>query len=126
MTACQTFLLVSLLSKSQELPVSQPARHVNPFHLVITDNQRPGTLSLPHGMAPPIEPTTHSSQVLHSEPKRDRPAVWPLINFFFHTWHGLYSAVPYIKFIRKALHFQQTEYGVFSEVRRARGSVGRE
>jgi hypothetical protein len=62
MTACQTSLLVSLLAKSQELPVSQLARHVDPFHLVITDNQRPETLSLPHGLAPPIKPTTHSSQ----------------------------------------------------------------
>jgi hypothetical protein len=62
MTACQTPLLVSLLEKSQELPVSQLARHVDPFHLVITDNWRPGTLSLLHSLAPPIKPTTHSSQ----------------------------------------------------------------
>jgi hypothetical protein len=37
MTTCQTPLLVSLLAKSQELPVSQLAMHVNQFHLVITD-----------------------------------------------------------------------------------------
>jgi hypothetical protein len=66
MTACQTpllvSLLVSLLAKPQELPVSQLARHVDLFHLVITDNRRPETLSLPHGLAPPIKPTTHLSQ----------------------------------------------------------------
>jgi hypothetical protein len=66
MTTCQTsllvLLLVSLLAKSQELPVSQPARHVNLFHLVIKDNQRPETLSLPHDLAFPIKPATHSSQ----------------------------------------------------------------
>jgi hypothetical protein len=43
MTACKTPLLVALLAKS---PVSQLARNVDPFHLVITDNPRPGTLSL--------------------------------------------------------------------------------
>jgi hypothetical protein len=66
MTTCQTpllvSLLVSLLAKSQELPVTQLARHVDLFHLVIADNQRPETLSLPHGLAPPIKPTTHFSQ----------------------------------------------------------------
>jgi hypothetical protein len=30
--------------------------------LVVTDNRRPETLSLPHGLATPIKPTTHSSQ----------------------------------------------------------------
>jgi hypothetical protein len=58
MTSCKTLLL----AKSQELPVSQLARHADPFHLVITDNQRPETVSLPHGMAPPIKPPTNYSQ----------------------------------------------------------------
>jgi hypothetical protein len=53
---CQTSLLVpllvSLLAKSQELPVSQLARHVNLLHLVITDNRRPETLSLPPWLGP--------------------------------------------------------------------------
>jgi hypothetical protein len=66
MTACQTpllvSLLISLLAKPQELPVFQLSRHVNLFHLVITDNRRPETLSLPHGLAPPVKPTTHFSQ----------------------------------------------------------------
>jgi hypothetical protein len=69
MTACQppphtlvSPLIVSLLAKSQELPVTQLARHVDLFHLVITGNQRPETLSLPHGLVPPIKPTTHFSQ----------------------------------------------------------------
>jgi hypothetical protein len=56
------FPAVSLLAKPQELPVTQLARHVNLFHLVITDNQRPESLSLPHGLAPPMKPTTHFSQ----------------------------------------------------------------
>jgi hypothetical protein len=55
-------LIVSLLAKPQELPVTQLARHVNLFLLVVTDNQRPETLFLPHDLAPPIKPTTHSSQ----------------------------------------------------------------
>jgi hypothetical protein len=52
----------SACKATQELPVTQLARHVDLFHLVITDNQRPETLSLPHGLAPPIKPTTHFSQ----------------------------------------------------------------
>jgi hypothetical protein len=64
MTTCQTPLLVSLLEKSEELQVSQLAWHVDPFHLVITDNRRQETLSLPHGLAPPMKPTTHSSQAV--------------------------------------------------------------
>jgi hypothetical protein len=51
MTTCQTpllvSLLVSLLAKSQELPVTQLARHVNLFHLVITDNQTRNSLPPP-------------------------------------------------------------------------------
>jgi hypothetical protein len=49
----------SACKTTQELPVTQLARHVDPFHLLITDNQRPETLSFPHGLAPPIKPTTH-------------------------------------------------------------------
>jgi hypothetical protein len=52
-----------MLAKSWELQVSQLAGHVDPLHLVITDNHRPGTHSLPHALAPPIKPTTHSSQL---------------------------------------------------------------
>jgi hypothetical protein len=61
MTACQTPLLACFSAyKTQELPVTQLTRHVDLFHLVMTDNQRPETLSLPHGLAPPIKPTTFS------------------------------------------------------------------
>jgi hypothetical protein len=49
----------SACKTTQELPVTQLARHVDLFHLVITDNRRPETLSIPHGLAPPIKPTTH-------------------------------------------------------------------
>jgi hypothetical protein len=52
----------SACKTTQELPVTQLARHVNLFHLVITDNQIPETLSLPHGLDPPIKPTTQFSQ----------------------------------------------------------------
>jgi hypothetical protein len=66
MTTCQSPLLVSLpvslLAKSQELPVSQLGRHDDLCHMVITDNQKPETLSLPYGLAPPIKPITHFSQ----------------------------------------------------------------
>jgi hypothetical protein len=44
---------------THELPVTQLARNVDLFHLVIADYRRPETLSLPHGLAPPIKPTTH-------------------------------------------------------------------
>jgi hypothetical protein len=53
----------SACKTTQELPVTQLARRVNLFHLVVTDNQRPETPSLPHGLAPPIKHTTHFSQV---------------------------------------------------------------
>jgi hypothetical protein len=36
------------------LPVTQLARDVDYFHLVVTGNQRPETLSLPHGLDPLI------------------------------------------------------------------------
>jgi hypothetical protein len=62
MTACKTLLLVFLFAKSQERSVSQLARHVDLFHLVNTDNQRRGTVSLPHRMAPLIKPPTHYIQ----------------------------------------------------------------
>jgi hypothetical protein len=52
----------SAYKTTQELPVTQLARHVNLFHLVIADNQKPETLSLPHGSAPPIKHTTQFSQ----------------------------------------------------------------
>jgi hypothetical protein len=54
--------LFPLLAKPQKLPVTRLARQVDLFHLVITDNQRLETLSLPHGLAPPIKPITHFSQ----------------------------------------------------------------
>jgi hypothetical protein len=41
MTTCKTLLLVSLLAKLQEYPISQLAMHINPFHLVKTDKLRP-------------------------------------------------------------------------------------
>jgi hypothetical protein len=89
MTACFSlpdYFLACITS--QELPVTQLARHVDLFHLVITDNQRPETLSLPHGLAPPIKPTTNSAKLPHSEPdKSDDPAVWT--NKPFLSIHGM-------------------------------------
>jgi hypothetical protein len=52
----------ALLAKSQELPVTQLARHVDLFYLVIIDNWSLETLSLSHGLALPIKPTTYFSQ----------------------------------------------------------------
>jgi hypothetical protein len=49
----------SACKTTQELPVTQLARHIDLFHLVITDNRRPETLSLPHGLTPPRKSTTH-------------------------------------------------------------------
>jgi hypothetical protein len=87
MTACQTSLLVPLLAKSQELPVSQLARHVDRLHLVITDNWKSETLSLPHGIASPIKPTTNSSQATAVWTwKSDNPAVWPCCSAVPHIW----------------------------------------
>jgi hypothetical protein len=78
----------ALFAKTQELPVTQLVRHVHLFHLVITDNQRPQTLSLPHGLVPPIKPTTHFSQAA---------ALWtlgwqpcgPVPNKSFFSTHGV-------------------------------------
>jgi hypothetical protein len=52
----------SACKATQELPITQLARYVNLFHLVIIDNLRPETLSLPHCLAPSIKPTMHFSQ----------------------------------------------------------------
>jgi hypothetical protein len=63
MTAC--FSLPDCFSAcitTQELPVTQLARHAYLFHVVVTDNRRSETLSLPHGLQPPIKPTTHFNQ----------------------------------------------------------------
>jgi hypothetical protein len=49
----------SAYKTTQELPATQLARHVDLLHLVITDNPRPETLSLFHGLALLIKPTTH-------------------------------------------------------------------
>jgi hypothetical protein len=69
MTVCKTPLLVSLLAKSQELPVSQLTMHVYPFHLEITDKSRPAswlfsgrnTFHL-SWCSPSYKALTHSSQ----------------------------------------------------------------
>jgi hypothetical protein len=74
MTTCFSLPDCFLACKTtQELPVTQLARHVDLFHLVIADNWRSETLSLPHGLAPPIKPTTQFSQ---AEPESDSPVVW--------------------------------------------------
>jgi hypothetical protein len=49
----------SACKTTQGLPVTQLARQVDLFHLVITDNQRPETLSLPSPwLGPSYKPTT--------------------------------------------------------------------
>jgi hypothetical protein len=65
MTACFSLPdCFSACKTTQELPVTQLARHVDLFHLMIADNQRPETLSLPYGFAPSIKPTTQFSQAV--------------------------------------------------------------
>jgi hypothetical protein len=49
------------IERSLDLILWIKFRHVDLFHLVITDNQRPETLSL-HGLALPIKPTTQFTQ----------------------------------------------------------------
>jgi hypothetical protein len=64
MTACFSLPDCFLACKTiQELPVSQLPRHINLFHLVITNNHGGETLSLPHGLTLPIKPTTQFTQV---------------------------------------------------------------
>jgi hypothetical protein len=76
MTTCFSPDCFSACKTTQELPVTQLARHVVLFHLVIADNWRPETLSLPHGLAPPTSPLPNSAKPPHSEPESDGPAVW--------------------------------------------------
>jgi hypothetical protein len=76
MTACFSLPDCFLACKTtQELSVTQLARHVDLFHLVIADNQWPKTLSLPHGLASPIKPTTQLTQVADPWSQRGSPAV---------------------------------------------------
>jgi hypothetical protein len=59
------FLLAWLflsLQNNSGTPSFSTSQACRPVPLVITDNQRPDTLSLPHGLAPPIKHTTHLSQ----------------------------------------------------------------
>jgi hypothetical protein len=53
----------------------------------VPDNQRPETLSLPHGLAPPIKPTTHFSQTSALWTREWQPAVWTNKPFF--STHGV-------------------------------------
>jgi hypothetical protein len=74
--ACQT---------TQELPVTQLARHVDLFPLVIAENQRPETLSLPHGLTPSIKPIPNSPKSLLLDLRGDSPVVWISNKSFFST-----------------------------------------
>jgi hypothetical protein len=88
MTACPTPICFSAWKTPQKLLVTQLARHVYPCHLVTTDNQRPETLSLPHGLDPPIKHTTHFSQAAAPWSGGGggagcSPGIWILINLSF-------------------------------------------
>jgi hypothetical protein len=91
MTICKTPLLVSLLPKPQELPISQLAMHIDPFHLVITDKRRPaarlfsGRNTFPHSVAPPTKPLPIPAKLLHSDPEGGSPAVCAFNKSFFST-----------------------------------------
>jgi hypothetical protein len=77
----------------QELPVTQLARQVDLFHLVITDNQRPETLSLPYGLTSPIKPTTQFSQAASLWTWEWWPSSLVPINLFFpHMAWSLFSS----------------------------------
>jgi hypothetical protein len=87
----------SVCKTTQELPLTHLARYVDLFHLVIADTRRPETLSLPHGLGPPIKHTSHFSQAtaLWTQEWQSCGLVPVNLSFLFHTWHGLYSVIPY-------------------------------
>jgi hypothetical protein len=77
----------------QKLPGIQLARHVDLFHLVVTDNQRPETLSVPHALDPPIMHTTHFTQSAAPWPQGGSPTVWIPINLSFpHMEWSLFTS----------------------------------
>jgi hypothetical protein len=79
----------SACKTTQKLPVNQLARYVDLFHVVMADNQRPETLSLPHGSTPPIKPISQFTQVAASYCcGGDSPAVW-ISNKSFLSTHGV-------------------------------------
>jgi hypothetical protein len=104
MTTCKTLLLVSLLAKLQELPVSQLAMHIDPFHLVITNKQRPaawlfsGRNTLPPLWCGPSYKALYPFQTscCTLNPRVNLAVFTSNKSFFFCTWCGLCSVVPYI------------------------------
>jgi hypothetical protein len=68
----------SACKTTQDLPVTKLAKHVDLFHLVITDNQIPEISLPPPWLAPYYKAHyTFSAKPPHSEPKKsDGPAVW--------------------------------------------------
>jgi hypothetical protein len=100
MTAYKTPLLVFLLAKPQELPVSQLARHVDRLHLMITDKQGPaarlfsGRNTLRPLWCSPSHKAHYSFQLscCTLNPKVS-PAVWPPMNLsFLHVVRSLFSS----------------------------------
>jgi hypothetical protein len=78
-------LIVFLLAKQlRNFQLLNLARNVHLFHLMVTDNQRGYSLSLPHGLAPPMKSTTQFSQAASLWIwKSDSPVVWFLVNISF-------------------------------------------
>jgi hypothetical protein len=83
----------SACKTTQKLPVTQLARHVGLFHLVITDNQTRDSLP-PPWLGPPIKHTTQFSQAASLwTQKSDSPVFWFLINISFpHVAWSLFSS----------------------------------
>jgi hypothetical protein len=91
MTTWKTPLLVSLLAKSQQLSISQRVIHVDSFQ--VSGGQQAGcslggTPSLPHGVATPIMPPTHSSQAAALWSWGRQPSSLYFNKSFFST-HGM-------------------------------------
>jgi hypothetical protein len=90
MTTCFSLLdCFSACKTIQELPVIQLARHVDLFHLVITNNWRPETLSLSCGLTPPIKPTNHFQPSCSIQNLKRVTALWSGSNKSFFSTHGM-------------------------------------
>jgi hypothetical protein len=104
MTASKTLLLVSLLTKLQDLPISQLAMPVDPFHLVITDKLRPaawlfsGRYTLSPSQCGPSYKAPYPFQPSYctlNPPGAVQQSVISINLTFLHVMCGLCSAVPY-------------------------------
>jgi hypothetical protein len=99
MTACKTLLLVSLLAKPHGMLTHSIWRSQ------INGNQWPGcslggTPSLPHGVASPIKPPTHSSQAAALWTWEGQPSSLCFNKSFFST-HGVVFVWQFLTVLKK-------------------------